>query len=166
MRMRRLKLHQNQRNKISRMRVHCQNLKLRQKTSLIKKLRVSKRLLKRLLKMVLRRIFNKEKLRTVMIILLQAKKNKKAKMEQKIALKTLLRMESVRRFLKMYKELRLKVKLALKRLQMKIVLTILQNKNHNLIVNLIHQQRKAKTNYHQRLINRKLHRIFSQISSR
>ena len=60
-------------------------------------------------------------------------------MEQKIALKTLLRMESVRRFLKMYKELRLKVKLALKRLQMKIVLTILQNKNHNLIVNLIHQ---------------------------
>ena len=57
-------------------------------------------------------------------------------MEQKIALKTLLRMESVRRFLKMYKELRLKVKLALKRLQMKIVLTMLQNKNHNLIVNL------------------------------
>ena len=57
-------------------------------------------------------------------------------MEQKIALKTLLRMESVRRFLKMYKELRLKVKLALKRLQMKIVLTILQNKNNNLIVNL------------------------------
>ena len=57
-------------------------------------------------------------------------------MEQKIALKTLLRMESVRRFLKMYKELRPKVKLALKRLQMKIVLTMLQNKNHNLIVNL------------------------------
>ena len=68
--MRRLKMCQNQRNKISIMRVHCQNLKLQQKTSLMKKLRVSKRLLKRLLEMVLRRILNKEELRTVMIILL------------------------------------------------------------------------------------------------
>jgi hypothetical protein len=60
-------------------------------------------------------------------------------MEQKIALKTLLRMESVRRFPKMYQELRLKVNLTLKRLLMKIVLTMLQNKNRNLIVNLTHQ---------------------------
>ena len=61
---------QNQRNKISIMRVHCKNLKLQQKTYPMKKLRVSKRLLKRLLEMVLRRILNKEELRTVMIILL------------------------------------------------------------------------------------------------
>ena len=131
-------MHQNQRNKVSIMRVYCQNLKLQQKSSLMKKSRVSKRLLKRLLKIVLRRILNKEKLRTMMIILLQVKKSKKAKMEQKIALKTLLRMESGKRFLKMYQELRLKVALTLKRLQMKIVSTMLQNKNHNLIVNLTH----------------------------
>ena len=131
-------MHQNQRNKVSIMRVYCQNLKLQQKSSLMKKLRVSKRLLKRLLKIVLRRILNKEKLRTMMIILLQVKKSKKAKMEQKIALKTLLRMESGKRFLKMYQELRLKVALTSKRLQMKIVSTILQNKNHYLIVNLTH----------------------------
>ena len=78
------------------------------------------------------------KLRTMMIILLQMKKSKKAKMEQKIALKTLLRMESGKRFLKMYQELTLKVALTLKKLQIKIASTMLQNKNHNLIVNLTH----------------------------
>ena len=56
---------------------------------------------------------------------------------------TLLRMISMKKILKMHQRLRLKVALTSTRLQVKIASTILQNKNHNLTVNVILWGRKT-----------------------
>ena len=130
-----MKMHQNSSHKISRMRVLCQNQKLQHKTSLMKLLRMRDYLLQKKLRIAKLRILNRNKSRTAIKISFKLKKNKK--IQQRIPLKTLLRMESVKKILKMRKELRLRVVLKSKILQMKIASTILQNKNHNLIVNLM-----------------------------
>ena len=101
----------------------------------MKLLRMRDYLLQKKLRIAKLRILNRNKSRTVIKISFKVKKNKK--IQQRIPLKTLLRMESVKKILKMRKELRLRVVLKSKILQMKIASTILQNKNHNLIVNLM-----------------------------
>ena len=73
-----------------------------------------------------------------MMILLKMKNNKKQKMEQKLVLKVILRMETVRRFPKVHQELKLKVALTSKMIQAKTSSPILQNKNQKLIVNRMH----------------------------
>ena len=100
----------------------------------MKLLRMRDYLLQKKLRIAKLRILNRNKSRTVIKISFKVKKNKK--IQQRLPLKTLLRMESVKKILKMSKELRLRVVLKSKILQMKIASTILQNKNHNLIVNL------------------------------